>query len=63
MGLAGSLVVGGCVEPIMPARVGRWAHEDIPGSELALIEDAGHFVHREAPGRVNDLMVRFLAAT
>jgi pimeloyl-ACP methyl ester carboxylesterase len=62
-GLPETLVIWGCLDPIMPARVGRWAHEDIPGSELALIEDAGHFVHREAPGRVNNLMVKFLAAT
>ncbi|HIA03026.1 MAG TPA: alpha/beta hydrolase [Myxococcales bacterium] len=58
-----TLIIWGCKDPIMPTCVGKWAHKDIPGSQLELIDDAGHFVHREAPERVNELIVSFFSGS
>lgn len=33
-----------------------------PGSEMVVIEGAGHFLHLERPGQVNDHIIRFLGA-
>lgn len=56
-----TLIVWGARDPILPLTVGRMAHKDIDGSQLIVIEDAGHFVHREAAERVNDAMTQFLS--
>jgi pimeloyl-ACP methyl ester carboxylesterase len=40
-----------------------WAHklnQAIPGSELTIIEDCGHFSPEDQPVRVADLIVTFL---
>lgn len=55
-----TLVLFGEADPIMPPMVARWAHADLPGSELLLVPGAGHFVHREAPDVVNAAVLRFL---
>lgn len=60
-GFPPTLICFGAKDPIMPARVAKMAHADIPGSRLELIEDAGHFVHSEAADRVNALLVEHLA--
>jgi len=57
-----TLVLFGAEDPILPPTVARWAHEDIKGSLLHLIDGAGHFVHREAPGQVNEQLISFLGA-
>ena len=56
-----TLIVWGVHDPILPTSVGQMAHQDLAGSELVLIEDAGHFVHRESPETVNRAIVDFLA--
>jgi pimeloyl-ACP methyl ester carboxylesterase len=33
-----------------------------PGSELVVVEGAGHFLHVERPDEVNDHIVRFVTA-
>ena len=40
-----------------------WAHRlhnDIPGSELHVLEDCGHFAMEDQPEKVSDLLVDFL---
>ena len=57
-----SLVLFGAEDPIMPEIVARWAHADLPGSELVLVPGAGHFVQSESPERFNREVLRFLGA-
>lgn len=33
-----------------------------PGSEMVVVEGAGHFLHVERPGEVNDHIIRFVTA-
>ena len=33
-----------------------------PGSEMVVVEGAGHFLHVERPDEVNDHIIRFLTA-
>ncbi|MEH6523314.1 alpha/beta fold hydrolase [Sulfitobacter sp.] len=45
-------------------QVTDWAHklnQAIPGSELTIIEDCGHFSPEDQPGRVAELIVTFLS--
>jgi len=48
----------GCMEVSMAVAAGPALS---PGSQVAIIEDAGHFLHLEKPADVNDQIVRFLA--
>lgn len=44
----------------------RWAqelHKLIPGSELLILEDSGHFGHLEEPGHFSQAVTRFVTAT
>jgi pimeloyl-ACP methyl ester carboxylesterase len=60
-GFPPTMVCYGAGDPIMPPRVARWAAADIQGARLELIEGAGHFVHSEAPGRTNSLLIEHLS--
>ena len=55
-----TLVLFGALDPIFPPTMARWAHADIVGSQMVLVEGAGHFVHAEAPDEVNPRIVAFL---
>jgi pimeloyl-ACP methyl ester carboxylesterase len=44
-----TLIVWGDRDPVIPARHGIRAHENMPGSRLALFEGAGHFPHHDDP--------------
>lgn len=40
-----------------------WAHKlqnAIPGSELIIVEDAGHFSHEDQPEKISELLISFL---
>ncbi|NGP89540.1 alpha/beta fold hydrolase [Fodinibius halophilus] len=41
-------------------KVARFGHEKIPKSKLKMIPEAGHFVHFEQAGTVNELILNFL---
>ncbi|MEY2443280.1 MAG: hypothetical protein QOJ46_2706 [bacterium] len=44
-----TLIVWGDRDPVIPARHGIRAHDNMPGSRLALFEGAGHFPHHDDP--------------
>ena len=58
-----TLIVWGARDTLIPARHAHAAHEAIPGSQLAIFEDAGHFPHCEAPERFVETLVEFIATT
>jgi pimeloyl-ACP methyl ester carboxylesterase len=55
-----TLIVWGERDPIIPARHGRRAHEEMPGSRLELLPDSGHFPHLDDPRRFVDALATFL---
>lgn len=56
-----ALVLFGAEDPIMPPWVAQMAHRDLPGSQLILVPEAGHFVHSEAPEAFNRAVIEFLS--
>lgn len=57
-----ALVVQAREDVIAPPEVGRWVHEHLPGSELAVIDAVGHCPNLSAPDVLVDAMRRYLAA-
>ncbi len=57
------MIVWGARDPMIPAAHGRAAHEDVPGSRFEVFADAGHFPHRDDPGRFADTLLDFIATT
>jgi pimeloyl-ACP methyl ester carboxylesterase len=57
------LIVWGERDPIIPAAHGREAHGAVPGSRLEVFAHAGHFPHRDEPGRFAEILVDFAATT
>lgn len=55
-----TLLVFGEVDPLTPPHVGRYMQERITGSELSIIDDAGHMTNLEKPDEFNDIVLRFL---
>jgi 3-oxoadipate enol-lactonase len=58
---APTLVVVGREDPATPVTEAEWLHAQIPGSDLAVLEDAGHLCNLEQPARFTDAVVRFLS--
>ncbi len=58
-----TLIVWGTKDPIVPAHHATVAHACLPGSQLELFQDAGHFPHRDDPQRFTALLRRFVADT
>jgi pimeloyl-ACP methyl ester carboxylesterase len=56
-----ALVLWGDDDPFAPLAGARRLHDELPGSELVVVEGAGHFVYEEAPERAADEVVAFLA--
>jgi pimeloyl-ACP methyl ester carboxylesterase len=56
-----TLIVWGERDRIVPARHGRDVHQLIPNTYLAVFERAGHFPHRDEPGRFVEVVDEFLA--
>lgn len=54
------LVVCGAEDRLTPVKYGRFLHERIAGSELVVIERAGHMVMLEQPRALNSAMRSFL---
>jgi pimeloyl-ACP methyl ester carboxylesterase len=58
-----TLLVWGEKDRVIPVSHARSAHDEMPGSRLEVINDAGHFVQLEKPQRVAELILDFLATT
>lgn len=55
-----TLLVFGDQDPLTPPRVGEYMHERIQGSELAIIDNAGHMTNLEQPDAFNQVVLKFL---
>jgi pimeloyl-ACP methyl ester carboxylesterase len=53
-----TLIVVGSEDRMTPPKYSRTLHDKIAGSELAVIEDAGHMAHAEKAAEVNALIHR-----
>jgi pimeloyl-ACP methyl ester carboxylesterase len=58
-----TLIVWGERDPIIPARHGIRAHENMPGSTLKLFPRAGHFPHHDDPVGFATAITEFVDAT
>lgn len=54
------LLYGGRRNKILPTGVGRWMHEQIPGSRLVEFEQSGHMPFLEEPARFNASLLEFV---
>jgi pimeloyl-ACP methyl ester carboxylesterase len=55
-----TLLLYGELDARSPLRVAHELHAAIPGSELVVVEGAGHMLNMEAPEAVNRALLRFL---
>lgn len=55
-----TLIIHGADDQLIPPSEARLMHESIPGSELVLIEQAGHLVNMEKPSAFNQAVRQFL---
>ncbi|MDT5036159.1 MAG: hypothetical protein QOE03_1344, partial [Micromonosporaceae bacterium] len=58
-----TLLIGGKRDPVIPFRHTEVAHAAMPGSQLVVFANAGHFPHHHAPERFVAVLRRFLAET
>ena len=58
-----TMIVWGAKDPVIPATHGVAAAAAIPGCRFELFERAGHFPHRDEPGRFTRILQDFLATT
>jgi haloalkane dehalogenase len=56
-----ALIVWGAQDRFAGASMAERFHRELPGSELAVIDDAGHFVWDDEPERTSSLLADFLA--
>ena len=59
---APTLIVWGRDDRAVDVRTAARFQQDIAGSQLVVIDDAGHQVHEEKPGAVNRAIASFLDA-
>jgi pimeloyl-ACP methyl ester carboxylesterase len=58
-----TLFIWGENDPIIPAKHGRAAQKEIPGSRLELFPDAGHFPYKSDPLRFVEALGEFISET
>ncbi|HML94909.1 MAG TPA: alpha/beta hydrolase [Thermodesulfobacteriota bacterium] len=58
---APSCIVAGTLDILAPVKYSEYLHEKIEGSELYVIEGAGHFVMQEKAERFNAVLADFLS--
>ncbi len=56
-----ALILWGAQDRFAGVRMAHRFHEELPGSELVLFEDAGHFVWDDEPEQTTSALVDFLA--
>jgi pimeloyl-ACP methyl ester carboxylesterase len=57
------LIVWGARDPFIPVNHAIAAHEAMPGSRLEIFEGVGHYPHCEAPERLVEVLIDFIAST
>jgi haloalkane dehalogenase len=57
---APALIVWGAQDPFAEVGLARRFEDELPGSELLVIDDAGHFVWEDAPEQATRALVEFL---
>jgi pimeloyl-ACP methyl ester carboxylesterase len=55
-----ALILWGAQDRFASPRMAERFQAEIPGSELAVLDQAGHFVWEDAPERTAELLVEFL---
>jgi 4,5:9,10-diseco-3-hydroxy-5,9,17-trioxoandrosta-1(10),2-diene-4-oate hydrolase len=55
-----TLIIWGREDKVVGVETASRFHEDIAGSQLVIIDDAGHMVHQEKPDAVNRAITSFL---
>jgi pimeloyl-ACP methyl ester carboxylesterase len=58
-----TLIVWGAKDQVIPVRHAQIAHEAMPGSELQIFEESGHFPHRDDPVRFATALHGFISTT
>ncbi len=58
-----TLLVWGRRDAVIPLGHGRLAHVAMPGSELEIFDEAGHFPHHSDPDRFVELVEQFISRT
>jgi pimeloyl-ACP methyl ester carboxylesterase len=58
-----TLIVWGDHDPVIPARHGIRAHEEMPGSQLEIVKGAGHFPHHHDPEGFAASVLLFVEST
>ena len=58
-----ALIVWGAQDSFAPVALAQRFHEELPGSELVIVDDAGHFVWEDAPEETTGTLVDFLKRT
>jgi pimeloyl-ACP methyl ester carboxylesterase len=58
-----TLLIWGRHDKIVPLGIGNRLHRAIPGSELVIVESAGHAPHEEVPTETSRIISRFLSTT
>lgn len=57
-----TLIAWGDSDALMPLECGRMYEQAIPGAQLKVIEDCGHFAHYEKPRELSQLIRSFVAS-
>ena len=58
-----TLIVWGDRDPLIPVRHAEDTHTRVPGSRLDVFPGAGHFPHRDDPGRFASVVLDFVRST
>jgi hypothetical protein len=58
-----TLLVWGRHDAVIPLGHGRLAHAAMPGSELEIFDEAGHFPHHSDPARFVEIVSDFVERT
>ncbi|MGZ4197253.1 MAG: alpha/beta fold hydrolase, partial [Solirubrobacteraceae bacterium] len=56
-----ALILWGGQDPFASAKMAQRFADELPGAELKVFEDAGHFVWDDAPQQTTDALVEFLS--
>jgi pimeloyl-ACP methyl ester carboxylesterase len=57
-----TLIICAAEDRLTPVKYSQYLHDHIAGSELQVIPNAGHYVMREQPERVNQVIEKWLAS-